>query len=53
MATLKYRGADFVPTEAMKKDHIVSYRGATYNTKDIEAKPKVQSGNYRGASWKA
>ena len=53
MATLKYRGAEVVQEEAMRQDHIASYRGSTYNTKDIAAKPTATSGNYRGSSWKA
>ena len=53
MANLQYRGAEVVQEEAMRQDHIASYRGSTYNTKDIEAKPAATSGNYRGSSWKA
>lgn len=54
MATLKYRGADVThETEAMKQNHIASYRGVTYNTEDIELAPKATSGNYRGSKWSA
>tara|TARA_B100001778_G_C18182533_1_gene447514 strand:- start:320 stop:481 length:162 start_codon:yes stop_codon:yes gene_type:complete len=53
MANLQYRGAEVVQKEAMKSTHIASYRGATYNTEDIEVTPKAQSGQYRGASWVA
>ena len=54
MANLLYRGAEVVHKEAVKSnDHIASYRGTTYNTKDVEAAPKATSGNYRGSSWEA
>lgn len=54
MAKLLYRGAEVVQKEAMKShDHIASYRGTTYNTKDVEAAPKATSGSYRGSSWEA
>ena len=51
MATLQYRGAKVVQQDAVKQDHIASYRGATYNTEDVEVMPKATSGNYRGSSW--
>jgi len=53
MATLQYRGAKVISEEAMKKNHIASYRGTTYNTEDVEVQPKVTSGNYRGSYWEA
>ena len=53
MATLQYRGAKVVQQDAVKQDHIASYRGITYNTKDIEAMPVAKSGSYRGSSWEA
>ena len=54
MANLQYRGAEVVQEEAMKKDHVASYRGTTYNTKDIISKSiQAIAGNYRGVNWKA
>lgn len=52
MVNLQYRGAEVVREDAVKQDHIASYRGTTYNTKDIEAMPVTKSGSYRGSSWK-
>ena len=53
MANLQYRGAKVVQQDAVKHDHIASWRGTTYDTSEIEAAPKAQSGSYRGANWKA
>lgn len=53
MVHLNYRGAEVIREDAVKKDHIASYRGVTYSTKDVEAMPVATSGNYRGSSWKA
>ena len=53
MANLQYRGAEVVQKEAMRHDHIASYRGTTYNTKDVEAAPIATSGSYRGSNWEA
>ena len=53
MADLLYRGAKVIQEDAVKQDHIASYRGVTYNTKDIEAMPVAKSGSYRGSNWNA
>jgi predicted phage gp36 major capsid-like protein len=51
MVNLQYRGAKVVQEDAVKQDHIASWRGTTYNTKDVEAAPKATSGSYRGSTW--
>ena len=53
MATLQYRGSIVGDSEAVVKPSIASYRGSTYDPNVVEATPKAQSGNYRGASWEA
>ena len=53
MVRLNYRGAEVIREDAVKKDHNASYRGVTYNTKDVEAMPVATSGTYRGSSWKS
>ena len=51
MVHLNYRGAEVIREDAVKQDHIASWRGSTYNTKDVEAAPKATSGSYRGSKW--
>ena len=54
MATLQYRGAEVVTSkQAVVKPSIASYRGTTYNPKEVKEAPKVTHGNYRGSSWEA
>ena len=53
MADLSYRGARVIQEDAVKQDHIASYRGVTYHTKAVEAMPVATSGTYRGSSWKS
>tara|TARA_Y100000004_G_scaffold162238_1_gene190829 strand:+ start:13 stop:258 length:246 start_codon:yes stop_codon:yes gene_type:complete len=53
MGTLLYRGAEVQSSEkaVAQKPSIASYRGHTYNPQEVEAAPKVTSGQYRGSSW--
>ena len=54
MATLQYRGSVVrTSKQAVAKPSIASYRGSTYNPQEVEAAPKVTSGQYRGSSWEA
>ena len=53
MATLQYRGSVVGNSEAVVKPSIASYRGTTYNPKEVKEAPKVTHGQYRGSSWEA
>ena len=54
MGALLYRGAEVATSNvAVVKPSIASYRGTTYNPQEVEAAPKVTSGQYRGSSWEA
>jgi hypothetical protein len=52
MATLQYRGVEFDSGSAVEATSIVAqYRGASYNTEDVEKVQKHCEGKYRGVNW--
>ena len=52
MATLQYRGVEFDSGSAVEATSIIAqYRGASYNTEDVEKVQKHFEGKYRGVNW--